>query len=175
MYCVENIKKKYPNRESSFFRKFKVSRHAILTLSHIFGVILAFFPYYHGVANRVGMGDLLCYVLFGEIRRIWNCTDDGRSDLGNLYNPGSEGGRLCFFIINLVPYLGKPAFLILNRKNMCVLWPGDWAQNSKLKNAGFWLSLHIFWFLYILTPDTPRWRPDINYYSKPSSTIDRVY
>ena len=23
-------------------------------------------------------------------------------------------------------------------------------------------SHHIFWFLYILTPDTPRWRPDIN-------------
>ena len=79
-----------------------------------------------------------------EIYTIW-----GRS-LGN-----------CVFIINLAPDLGKPAFLILRRENMRVPWPGDCAKNSKLKNVGFSLSPH-FRIFYILTPDPPRWRPDIS-------------
>ena len=68
--------------------------------------------------------------------------------------------EIVFFIINLVPDLGKPAFLIvlLRNENMRVPWPGDCAKNSKLKNVGFSLSPH-FRIFYILTPDPPRWRP----------------
>ena len=66
----------------------------------------------------------------------------------------------CVFIINLTPDLGKPAFLILRNENMRVPWPGDCAKNSKLKNVGFSLSPH-FRIFYILTPDPPRWRPDM--------------
>ena len=43
---------------------------------------------------------------------------------------------------------------------MRVRWPGDCAKNSKLKNVGFSLSPH-FRIFYILTPDPPRWRPDM--------------
>ena len=70
--------------------------------------------------------------------------------LGNLYNPGSsKNWEIVFFIINVVPYLGKPAFLILRNENMRVPWPGDCAENSKLKNVGFWLSPHFADLLYI--------------------------
>ena len=55
----------------------------------------------------------------------------------------------CICIVNLAPYLGKPAFLILGNENMRVPWPGDCAGNSKLKNVGFWLSPHFADFLYI--------------------------
>ena len=62
----------------------------------------------------------------------------------------------CVFIINLAPYLGKPAFLILRNENMRVPWPGDCAKNSKLKNVGCWLS-PLFRIVYILIGAIPRW------------------
>ena len=64
--------------------------------------------------------------------------------------------EIAFFIINLAPDLGKPAFLILRRENMRVPRPGDCAKNSKLKNVGFSLSPH-FRIVYILIGAIPRW------------------
>ena len=63
-----------PYLESSFFWKSQVGRNTILTSSHMFGSENQNFLYYHGVANNLGMTDLSCYWLDGEIRRIWNCT-----------------------------------------------------------------------------------------------------
>ena len=94
MFYFEKKKKKKSNLtpylESSFFWKLQVGRNTILTPSHMFGSENQNFLYYHGVANNLGMPDLLCWWLFGQIRRIWNCTDDGLADFGNLYNLGSK-------------------------------------------------------------------------------------
>ena len=82
--------------------------------------------------------------------RSEECEIAKRTFFGNLYNLGVEeklGNCVC--IVNLAPDLGKPAFLILRNENMRVPWPGDCAENSKLKNVGFWLSPHFADFLYI--------------------------
>ena len=65
-----------PYLESSFVWKSQVGRNTILTSSHMFGSENQNYLYYHGVANNLGMTDLSCYWLDGEIRRIWNCTGD---------------------------------------------------------------------------------------------------
>ena len=105
------------------------------------------FLYYLGVADNLGKTVLSCLLLNGEIERIRKCKKGGywkfiqsgiEENLGN-----------CVCIVDFAPDLGKPAFLILRNENMRVPWPGDCAENSKLKNVGFWLSPHFAVFLYI--------------------------
>ena len=110
-------------------------------------MISAFFLYYLGVANNLGKTVLSCSLLNGEIGRMQNCKKDGFGKF--IQSRVEEKLGNCVCIVNFVPDLGKPAFLILRNDNMRVPWPGACAQNSKLKNVGFWLSPHFADFLYI--------------------------
>ena len=121
-----------PYLESSFFWKSQVGRNTILTPSHMFGSENQNFLYYHGVANNLGMTDLSCYWLDGEIRRIWNCINDVFWKM--VQDGGPQNGGNCvlymlyvlFYIFDILIYIFYMLFYI------------------------FYILFYIFYYTYII-------------------------
>ena len=153
-----NIYKPHPAKNQTFF--FENRKSAVMQFwRYVINVVWFPYSFYITMGWRTTWEWRICHV-DGYLARSGEYeiapTTGGR--ILEIYTIWGRSLGNCVFIINLAPYLGKPAFCNTESKEYAC--PGAWglAKDSKLKNVGFWLSPH-FRIFYILIGAIPRWGP----------------